>query len=119
MNRRQCAAFFVLIAALLLTVSSSLAAQCQMCRTALTSSVEGQRWAHGINAGIVLLLAVPFLIAVRVFCFIFRPEILRQMRRLGDRLRKASLYVQHRLQYSSQSISAGKGQQRWIEVQDD
>lgn len=52
-----------------------LAAQCAMCRTALTNSAEGQRWAVGIDQGILFLLAVPFLIVVGILLVIFRAEV--------------------------------------------
>jgi hypothetical protein len=59
------------VALVVLFLSSDLEAQCQMCRTALTQSEEGQRWGRGINAGIMLLLAAPFLIAFSALLVIY------------------------------------------------
>jgi hypothetical protein len=58
-----------------LFATANLSAQCAMCRTALTNSPEGQRWAHGINAGILLLLLAPFLIAGLIAFLICRQKI--------------------------------------------
>ena len=55
--------------------SGNLAAQCQMCRVALTNSAEGQRWTQGIHAGILLLLTTPFLIAGCIAFLIYRPQV--------------------------------------------
>ena len=67
------------LAALAVTLALSFCrdafAQCQMCRTALTNSVEGQRWALGINQGILLLLAAPFIIAAWIALAIYWPQL--------------------------------------------
>jgi len=63
------------ILAVSLFFAPQLAAQCPMCRTGLTQSAEGLRWARGINAGILLLLAAPFVIAGSAALVIFRPQI--------------------------------------------
>lgn len=47
-------------------------AQCAMCKTALTNSVEGQQLAQGINNGIVLLLLIPFLLVATIGGFIYK-----------------------------------------------
>jgi hypothetical protein len=72
--------------AVLLLLSPELAAQCQMCRTALTQSAEGQRWSRGINAGILLLLAAPFLIAGSALLAIYRAQVLRSLRTIRARI---------------------------------
>lgn len=69
--------------------SSDLAAQCAMCRTALTNSVEGQRWAHGINAGILMLLLAPFLIAGGIAIGLFRHRINSSVLNLFRHYRRA------------------------------
>jgi len=69
----------------LLAFSPELSAQCQMCRTALTQSVEGQRWSRGINAGILLLGAAPFLIAATIMAVIFRGQLHDAWRRFRVR----------------------------------
>jgi hypothetical protein len=73
-------------AAMVLLVSPDLGAQCQMCRTALTQSSEGQRWSRGINAGILLLLAAPFLIAGSALLVIFHAQLRRMVKRMRARI---------------------------------
>ena len=65
-----------------LLFSQDLLAQCPMCRTALAQSEEGQRWARGINAGIFLLLAAPFVIAGTAALVIYRPQVTAAMSRI-------------------------------------
>ena len=86
----------VTASAFTLVLSSVAAAQCAMCRTALTNSPEGQRWARGIDHGIVLLLAAPFLIAGRVLFSIYRPEITAALSAVNARCRAAILRL-HRV----------------------
>ena len=64
-----------------LLLSGNLSAQCAMCRTALTNSVEGQRWSRGINAGVAILLLAPFTIAGCIAFQIFRVQIMAAIRR--------------------------------------
>jgi hypothetical protein len=78
--------------AVLLLFSADLSAQCAMCRTALTQSAEGQRWSRGINAGIMLLLAAPFLIAGVIFAVIFQSQLLQGMRRIRARVFPGGAY---------------------------
>jgi hypothetical protein len=68
--------------ALVLLFSQDLLAQCPMCRTALAQSEEGQRWARGINAGIFLLLAAPFVIAATAALVIYRPQVTAAVSRI-------------------------------------
>ena len=69
-----------------LLLSQQLAAQCPMCRTGLTQSAEGLRWARGVNAGILLLLAAPFVIAGSATLLVFRPQIAAALSRVRARL---------------------------------
>jgi hypothetical protein len=73
-------------AAIVLLFSSDLLAQCQMCRTALTQSAEGQRWSRGIDAGILLLLAAPFAIAGGSLLVMYHAQALSVLRSLRARL---------------------------------
>jgi len=86
MSRTARSALWVLWAggflAVSLLFSQQLAAQCPMCRTALTQSAEGQRWARGINAGILLLLAAPFVIAGSAALVIYRPQVTAAVSRI-------------------------------------
>jgi hypothetical protein len=72
-------------AALLLLTTSGLSAQCEMCRTALTQSPEGLRWSRGINSGIMLLLAAPFLIAACGLAVIYRAQLAGWLTRIRAR----------------------------------
>jgi protoheme IX farnesyltransferase len=45
-----------------LATGSAAFAQCAMCKQALLNSAEGQRFVTGLNAGILLLLAAPFIV---------------------------------------------------------
>ena len=51
--------FFIIIIVLLFT--TSVEAQCAMCRAVLESE-EGQEAAKGINDGIIYLMAIPYLL---------------------------------------------------------
>jgi hypothetical protein len=94
MNRNRHAALWILLAGIFLAVMllfcQSLAAQCQMCRTALTQSAEGQRWARGINAGILLLLAAPFLICGAIAFVVWRPQVARCLIQIERAIRGGS-----------------------------
>jgi hypothetical protein len=65
----------VLVAAVVLFLSSSVDAQCSMCRASLTSSTDG-RFIKNFNIAVLVLLIPP----VSIFCSIF--IILRKHR--GD-----------------------------------
>jgi hypothetical protein len=59
-------------AALSVALAEPLAAQCAMCGTAVQSSDEGMQMAGGLNAGILYLLAVPYLLAGGFAVVIYR-----------------------------------------------
>ena len=90
MNQRKRRTFLaaVLLAgcfAMALAWPRGLSAQCAMCRTALTSSEEGRRWAQGINAGILLLLVAPFLIFGTIFLRVYSRQVDAAVRRFLQR----------------------------------
>ena len=68
--------------ALLLAVVGSLAAtgpaaaQCAMCKAVLEGAVEGGRIAQGLNNGILLMLAAPYVIFGSFLVLIFRRRLL-------------------------------------------
>ena len=74
-----------------------LSAQCAMCRTSLTNSAEGPRWALGMNQGIIFLIAVPFLIVGSILLFIFRPEVVEAAYRLRRFLLRQHFNTVYRL----------------------
>ncbi|MEM3063564.1 MAG: hypothetical protein QW303_08500 [Nitrososphaerota archaeon] len=55
-----------------LTPTSLALALCPMCKKALENSAEGQNLAAGFNAGILLLLATPFLVIGAIGFFVYR-----------------------------------------------
>ncbi len=61
--------FYIVI--LLLFFSTSVDAQCAMCRAVLESE-EGQKTAKGINNGIVYLMIIPYVLIATVGYFIYR-----------------------------------------------
>lgn len=61
--------FYIVI--LLLLFSTSVDAQCAMCRAVLESE-EGQETAKGINNGIVYLMIIPYVLIATVGYFIYR-----------------------------------------------
>jgi hypothetical protein len=66
-----------LTAALLLAacLAEPALAQCAMCKTALTSSAEGQRIAGDFNRAILLMLAAPYLVFGAIAGWLFRSRI--------------------------------------------
>jgi len=62
----------VIIALLFLILSPEMVeAQCAMCRAALESEADNSQ-AEGINNGIVYLMAIPYILVVGLFFFIYR-----------------------------------------------
>ena len=57
--------------ALILLVSTSVEAQCAMCRAVLESE-EGQSTAEGVNDGIVYLMAIPYILVAGIIFFIYK-----------------------------------------------
>ena len=78
--RRTFAAAF-LAAALLGATAPPLRAQCAMCRTALTQSVEGRNMSRSFNQGILVMMAAPYAVIVLVGTALFRDPIRRWARR--------------------------------------
>ncbi len=68
-----------LIVAIVFLFSQSALAQCAMCRTALESSAEGRALAEGFRKGILLLMAMPYIIVGTISYGVFRAH--RKMKR--------------------------------------
>ena len=58
-------------------------AQCVMCKTALTSSPEGQHLAGQLNLAILMMVFSPYVIAASVAGVLFRRQIGAWLRRRG------------------------------------
>ena len=67
----------IFILLILLIISTSVEAQCAMCRAVLESE-EGQNTAKGINDGIIYLMAIPYIliggIGVIIYLKFFRTK---------------------------------------------
>lgn len=60
MQRKVWWASIIVVALLLCFFESAGWAQCEMCKTALTSSPEGKKLANGFRHGVLLLLLAPY-----------------------------------------------------------
>jgi hypothetical protein len=64
-----------------IAMAEPLAAQCSMCKTLLEGSAEGRQVARGLNHGILLMLAAPYLIFGSFAAVLFRRRILGALTR--------------------------------------
>jgi hypothetical protein len=72
----------LIVLALLLAAAAPAAAQCVMCKTALTSSPEGHAMGAQFNHAILLMLFAPYVVAAAFTVTIFRRRIAVALRRL-------------------------------------
>ena len=63
------------------------AAQCVMCKTALTGSAEGRAMTAHFNHGILLMVFAPYFVMGGFVVAIFRERIVRRAARFGATLR--------------------------------
>lgn len=63
------------------------AAQCVMCKTALTGSAEGRSMMESFNQGILIMLAAPYLIAGVFLLGVYRGRLVRRAARFAATLR--------------------------------
>jgi hypothetical protein len=84
--RRPALAAAVLAAALL-AAPAPLAAQCAMCKAALTSSEEGRQLSATLNRAILVMLAAPYLVVGGFVAVAFRRRIGERLGRWAARLR--------------------------------
>lgn len=75
------------MAVLALLWPEAAAAQCQMCKTALTNSAEGRAISEEMNRAILLMIGAPYVVfgAVGVMVFRGRLESLWRRRRRSPR----------------------------------
>jgi hypothetical protein len=84
MTRRAAAA--LLLACLLLAAAAApAAAQCTMCKAALTGSPEGRVMSGHLNHAILMMVAAPYLVAGTVAGVLFRRQIAIRIARLRKR----------------------------------
>ena len=84
---RRTLAALVLGAALVAASSGSAAAQCVMCKTALTGSPEGRGISAEFNRAILLMVAAPYVVMGGFLLGVYRSRLVHDGRRLGARLR--------------------------------
>jgi ABC-type phosphate transport system permease subunit len=79
----------LLVAACLMAVAlaSPLGAQCSMCKTALINSEEGRHMAEGLNHGILLMIAAPYLVFGAIGAMLFRERLRAVLSRFKPRRR--------------------------------
>jgi hypothetical protein len=63
------------------------AAQCVMCKTALSGSAEGRAMTAQFNHAILLMVAAPYMVMGGFLLGVYRGRIGRHARRLGARIR--------------------------------
>jgi hypothetical protein len=63
------------------------AAQCVMCKTALTGSAEGRSMMASFNHGILLMVAAPYLVAGGFLLGVYRERLTQRAARFAARLR--------------------------------
>ncbi len=64
--------YIVLVLCLVFILSDNLQAQCAMCGASVQSSEEGNEMVAGLNAGILYLLAIPYILFMTFAFFIYR-----------------------------------------------
>jgi hypothetical protein len=85
MTRRALLAVACLI---VVALASPLGAQCAMCKTALINSEEGRHMAEGLNHGILLMIAAPYLVFVAIGAMLFRERLQAAFSRFKPRRRQ-------------------------------
>jgi hypothetical protein len=76
------------LAVLVLAVPDApAAAQCAMCKTALTGSAEGRAMTASFNRGILLMLAAPYLVMGVFVLGVYRGRLVRRAARFAASLR--------------------------------
>jgi hypothetical protein len=71
---------------LVLLAAGPAAAQCVMCKTALTGSPEGRGMGAQFNHAILLMVGAPYLVAGGFLLGVYRERIRHDARRLAARL---------------------------------
>jgi hypothetical protein len=71
---------------LVLVVAGPAAAQCVMCKTALSGSPEGRGMGAQFNHAILLMVGAPYLVAGGFLLGVYRERIGHDVRRLAVRL---------------------------------
>jgi hypothetical protein len=76
----------VVLAGLVALAAGPAAAQCVMCKTALTGSPEGRGMGAQFNQAILLMVAAPYVVAGGFLLGLYRVRLRHQAGRLAARL---------------------------------
>jgi hypothetical protein len=85
--RARAAAALLLAFLLLGAAVAPAAAQCAMCKTALSGSPEGRVMSGHLNNAILMMIAAPYLVAGTVAGVLFRRQIATRIGQLRKRQR--------------------------------
>lgn len=77
LKKYMCASLPYLMAAIALLLWTDASAQCAMCRAVAEESMyeESYGFAMGLNAGIIMLMLVPYILLTSLFLLFFRKQI--------------------------------------------
>jgi hypothetical protein len=87
---RHLAAVALVALALLVLLAPPAAAQCAMCKTALTNSEEGRGLTAGFNHAILVMLLGPYLLMAAGAAYLLRAHIRSLVARAVSRIRPLS-----------------------------
>ncbi len=81
---RRWTSYFLTLAAILLWTGAS--AQCAMCRAVAEDNMYDESWGYamGLNAGIIMLMIVPYILLSSLFFLFFRKQIAGFFRSFND-----------------------------------
>jgi hypothetical protein len=84
---KKAAAWTLLACGLLALLAAPAAAQCVMCKTALTGSAEGRAMTARFNHGILLMVFAPYFVMAGFVVVVFRERLVRGAARFGATVR--------------------------------
>ena len=84
---RKVTALALAVLGLLAVLAAPAAAQCVMCKTALTGSAEGRSMMASFNHGILLMVAAPYMVAGVFLLGVYRERLGRRAARAASALR--------------------------------
>lgn len=74
---------YIAFVSILLLMDIALYAQCAMCKSSVTSNLEGGgNTGRGINTGILYLMAIPYLLIGALIAYVFRKQIMTKYKQL-------------------------------------
>ena len=74
---------YIAVVGLLVLIDISASAQCAMCKSSVTSNLEGGgNTGRGINTGILYLMAIPYLLIGALMAYVFRKQIMTKYKQV-------------------------------------